>query len=293
MYAQGYFAYDSKKSGGVTISHLRFGPDPIRKPYQIRQADYIACHRQAYVYKYDLLRGFKPGGTFLLNCVWTPEELEEKLPAMMKRKLAALHAKFYIINAVKIAEGLGLGGRINMIMQAAFFKLTQIISEEDAVKYLKEAVEHSYGRKGQDVVNQNNAAIDEGMHAFVEIPVPEAWSRAVDQTPKNVLPRPEFISSVCDVMNRQEGMTCLFLLLSAWKTAHSQLVLPSMNVLPPLLKYRNGSLKIVFSATAVLSPCPHATIRPVIATEEEAAAAPDGFIVRDLAGAKAEIPYCH
>ena len=127
MYAQGYFAYDSKKSGGVTISHLRFGPDPIRKPYLIRKADYIACHRPSYVYKYDLLRGFKPGGIFLLNCQWRPEDLEHALPAALKRKLASLHAKFYIIDAFEIAKKIGLGGRINMIMQSAFFHLTNII----------------------------------------------------------------------------------------------------------------------------------------------------------------------
>lgn len=120
MYAQGYFAYDSKKSGGVTISHLRFGPDLIRKPYLIRKADYIACHRPSYVYKYDLLRGFKPGGIFLLNCQWRPEDLEHALPAALKRKLASLHAKFYIIDAFEIAKKIGLGGRINMIMQSAF-----------------------------------------------------------------------------------------------------------------------------------------------------------------------------
>ena len=132
MYAQGYFAYDSKKSGGVTISHLRFGPDPIRKPYLIRKADYIACHRPSYVYKYDLLRGFKPGGIFLLNCQWRPEDLEHALPAALKRKLASLHAKFYIIDAFEIAKKIGLGGRINMIMQSAFFHLTKIIPEADA-----------------------------------------------------------------------------------------------------------------------------------------------------------------
>ena len=133
MYAQGYFAYDSKKSGGVTISHLRFGPEPIRKPYLIRKADYIACHRPSYVYKYDLLRGFKPGGIFLLNCQWRPEDLEHALPAALKRKLASLHAKFYIIDAFEIAKKIGLGGRINMIMQSAFFHLTKIIPEADAV----------------------------------------------------------------------------------------------------------------------------------------------------------------
>ena len=173
MYAQGYFAYDSKKSGGVTISHLRFGPDPIRKPYLIRKADYIACHRPSYVYKYDLLRGFKPGGIFLLNCQWRPEDLEHALPAALKRKLASLHAKFYIIDAFEIAKKIGLGGRINMIMQSAFFHLTKIIPEADAVKYLKDANEHSYGRKGQNIVDMNNAAVDAGIAGAVEVPVPE------------------------------------------------------------------------------------------------------------------------
>ena len=172
MYAQGYFAYDSKKSGGVTISHLRFGPDPIRKPYLIRKADYIACHRPSYVYKYDLLRGFKPGGIFLLNCQWRPEDLEHALPAALKRKLSALHAKFYIIDAFEIAKNIGLGGRINMIMQSAFFHLTNIIPEADAVKYLKDANEQSYGRKGQNVVDMNNAAVDAGIAGAVESPHP-------------------------------------------------------------------------------------------------------------------------
>lgn len=205
MYAQGYFAYDSKKSGGVTISHLRFGPDPIRKPYLIRKADYIACHRPSYVYKYDLLRGFKPGGIFLLNCQWRPEDLEHALPAALKRKLASLHAKFYIIDAFEIAKKIGLGGRINMIMQSAFFHLTKIIPEADAVKYLKDANEHSYGRKGQNVVDMNNAAVDAGIAGAVEIPIPEEWAHATEGGFIAKINRPDFVRDVCDVMNRQEG----------------------------------------------------------------------------------------
>ncbi len=205
MYAQGYFAYDSKKSGGVTISHLRFGPDPIRKPYLIRKADYIACHRPSYVYKYDLLRGFKPGGIFLLNCQWRPEDLEHALPAALKRKLASLHAKFYIIDAFEIAKKIGLGGRINMIMQSAFFHLTKIIPEADAVKYLKDANEHSYGRKGQNVVDMNNAAVDAGIAGAVEIPIPEEWAHATEGGFIAKINRPDFVRNVCDVMNRQEG----------------------------------------------------------------------------------------
>ncbi|MBF1129246.1 MAG: pyruvate:ferredoxin (flavodoxin) oxidoreductase, partial [Dialister invisus] len=205
MYAQGYFAYDSKKSGGVTISHLRFGPEPIRKPYLIRKADYIACHRPSYVYKYDLLRGFKPGGIFLLNCQWRPEDLEHALPAALKRKLASLHAKFYIIDAFEIAKKIGLGGRINMIMQSAFFHLTKIIPEADAVKYLKDANEHSYGRKGQNVVDMNNAAVDAGIAGAVEIPIPEEWAHATEGGFIAKINRPDFVRNVCDVMNRQEG----------------------------------------------------------------------------------------
>ena len=204
MYAQGYFAYDSKKSGGVTISHLRFGPEPIRKPYLIRKADYIACHRPSYVYKYDLLRGFKPGGIFLLNCQWRPEDLEHALPAALKRKLASLHAKFYIIDAFEIAKKIGLGGRINMIMQSAFFHLTKIIPEADAVKYLKDANEHSYGRKGQNVVDMNNAAVDAGITGAVEIPVPEEWAHATEGGFIAKINPPDFVRNVCDVMNRQE-----------------------------------------------------------------------------------------
>ena len=148
MYAQGYFAYDSKKSGGITVSHLRFGKKPIKSPYLVDKADFIACHNQAYVYKYDVLEGLKNNGKFLLNTIWTPEEVNEKLPASMKRYIAENNIEFYTLNAVKIAQEIGLGGRINMIMQAAFFKIANIIPVEDAVKYLKDAVVSSYGKKG-------------------------------------------------------------------------------------------------------------------------------------------------
>jgi pyruvate-ferredoxin/flavodoxin oxidoreductase len=149
MYAQGYFAYDSKKSGGITISHLRFGKSPIQSPYLINQADFVACHNQSYVYKYNVLEGLKKGGRFLLNTIWTPEEVETHLPASMKKYIAENDIEFYTLNAVKIAQEIGLGGRINMICQAAFFKIANIISVEDAVKYLKDAVVTNYGKKGQ------------------------------------------------------------------------------------------------------------------------------------------------
>ena len=284
LYAQGYFAYDSKKSGGVTISHLRFGPDPIRKPYLIRQADYIACHRPSYVYKYDLLRGFKPGGIFLLNSQWKKEDLDKALPAAMKRKLAALHAKFYIIDAFAIAEKIGLHGRINMIMQAAFFHLTGIIPEADAVKYLKDANEASYGRKGQNVVDMNNAAVDAGIRSVIPVDIPDEWEHATTGGSIARVSRPEFVEKVCDVMNRQEGDD---LPVSTFRGIEDGTFMP-------------GTTKCERSTSAINVPewipenciecnqcvasCPHATIRPVLATDEEVEKAPEGFVVREFQG---------
>lgn len=284
LYAQGYFAYDSKKSGGVTISHLRFGPDPIRKPYLIRQADYIACHRPSYVYKYDLLRGFKPGGIFLLNSQWTKEDLDKALPAAMKRKLAALHAKFYIIDAFAIAEKIGLRGRINMIMQAAFFHLTGIIPEADAVKYLKDANEASYGRKGQNVVDMNNAAIDAGIRNVIPVDIPDEWAHATTGGSIAKVSRPEFVEKVCDVMNRQEGDD---LPVSTFRGIEDGTFMPGTT------KYERSTSAInvpewipenCIECNQCVASCPHATIRPVLATDEEVEKAPEGFVVREFQG---------
>ena len=291
MYAQGYFAYDSKKSGGVTISHLRFGPDPIRKPYLIRKADYIACHRPSYVYKYDLLRGFKPGGIFLLNCQWRPEDLEHALPAALKRKLASLHAKFYIIDAFEIAKNIGLGGRINMIMQSAFFHLTNIIPEADAVKYLKDANEQSYGRKGQNIVDMNNAAVDAGIAGAVEVPVPEEWAHATEGGFIAKVDRPEFVRNVCDVMNRQEGDDLPVSTFQGWEdgtftTGTSHYERPAAAIQVPEWIPEN-----CISCNQCAFVCPHAAIRPFIVTEEEEARAPEGFICRDLPGPKKGLKY--
>lgn len=284
MYAQGYFAYDSKKSGGVTISHLRFGPEPIRRPYLIRKADYIACHRPSYVYKYDLLRGFKPGGIFLLNSTWKKEELDAMLPASMKRKLAALHAKFYIIDAFDIAEKIGLHGRINMIMQAAFFHLTGIIPEEDAVKYLKEANEASYGRKGQNIVDMNNAAVDAGIRGAIPVEIPEEWAHATTGGSMAKVPRPEFVEKVCDVMNRQEGddlpvSTFQGLEDGTFITGTSKYERPTAAISVPEWIPEN-----CIECNQCAASCPHATIRPVLATEEEVEKAPEGFVVKEFQG---------
>ena len=288
MFAQAYFAYDSKKSGGVTISHLRFGNTPLRKPYLIRNASFIACHRQAYVYEYDLLRGLKEGGTFLLNCTWTPEEIEAKLPALLKRKLAKQHAKFYIMDAATIAREIGLGGRINMLMQAAFFALTKVIPVEDAVRHLKDSVVKSYGHKGDDIVAMNFEAIDRGVAAPMEVPVPDAWRHAVEDTPAQAAAkrqRPRFICEVCDVMNRQAGddlpvSTFIDRADGTFPVGTSQYEKrATATMVPEWIPER------CIQCNQCAFVCPHATIRPILTTEEEAEAAPEGFIVRDAVGA--------
>ena len=205
MYAQGYFSYDSKKSGGITVSHLRFGNKPIKSHYTIDKADFVACHNQSYVYSYNLLQGLKRKGKFLLNTQWTEKDLEDRLPADLKRYIAENDIDFYTINAVKIAQEIGLGGRINMIMQAAFFKIADIIPIEDAVKYLKEAVITSYGKKGEQVVNMNHAAIDAGINSIVKIDVPSQWKGAKDDKLDMVKEYPEFIKDIVEPMNRMEG----------------------------------------------------------------------------------------
>ena len=273
MYAQGYFAYDSKKSGGVTISHLRFGKQPIKSPYLINKADFVACHNQSYVNKYFVLDGLKKNGTFLLNTIWTPEEVAEHLPASYKRFLAENNIKFYTLNAVKIAQEVGLGGRINMIMQSAFFKLANIIPVEDAVKYLKDAVVTSYGQKGEKVVNMNHAAIDKGIDAIVEITVPAEWANAKDEVveAKEV---PAFIKNIVEPMNRLEGDK---LPVSAFNGMEDGTFEPGTAA----YEKRGIGINIpewiadnCIQCNQCAYVCPHATIRPFLLTEEEAKNAP-------------------
>ena len=161
LHVQAYFSYDSKKSGGTTVSHLRFGKKPIKSSYLVHEADYIACHNSSFVNNYDLLKGIKDGGIFVLNCPWEDEELEENLPASLKRTIAEKNVQFYTIDALSIAGKVGLGNRINMIMQAAFFRLAGVIPFEEAIRQLKDSVESMYGRKGRNVVEMNFAAIDQ------------------------------------------------------------------------------------------------------------------------------------
>ena len=205
MYAQGYFVYDSKKSGGITISHLRFGPKPIKSTYLLTESDFISCNHPSYVTRYDILDGIIEGGVFLLNSEWSAKDIEIQLPSKLKKIIAQKKVKFFNINAFKLAEEIGLGGRINSIMQSAFFKLTNIIPFEDAVKYMKEAILYTYGAKGEDIVKMNYASIDKGGSDIVEMPVPKEWANLPVEKEKLPDNWTTFVKDVACVINKLHG----------------------------------------------------------------------------------------
>ena len=282
-YAQAYFAYDSKKSGGVTMSHLRFGDTPIRSPYLIDEADYIACHNQAYVHQYNVLKGLKKGGTFVLNCIWDEKEVETFLPARMKRYIALNDIQFYTVNATKIAAEIGLGNRINMIMQAAFFKLAQIIDEKDAVTYLKEAVVKAYGKKGEKIVNMNYAAIDRGFEAAVKINVPKEWKEAHDEcTP--VEDEPEFITEILRPMNAQEGDGLPVSRFNGIEDGTFPAGTAAYEKRGIAINVPKWQIENCIQCNQCAFICPHATIRPVLLNKEELEAAPDSFVSKKAIG---------
>lgn len=276
LYVQAYFAYDSKKSGGLTVSHLRFGPQPIRSAYQIKQADFIACHKQSYVQQYDLLDGIRKGGKFLLNCTWDDEQLECQLPASLKRKLYESGAEFYVINASQIAMNLGLGGRINMITQAAFFKLTGIIPEEEAVRRLKEVVVESYGRQGNEVVEKNYRAIEAGMQAIRRVQVPESWGKAADEAVELPTDIPDFVKNVVLPMNRYDGDSLPVSAFNGYEdgTYPTQLTQYEKRGVALELPRWNPDACIQCNQCALV--CPHAVLRPLLLNRQqvEAAAVP-------------------
>lgn len=284
LYAQAYFAYDSKKSGGVTISHLRFGKKPIKSTYLIDEADFIACHKQAYVYQYKVLEGLKPGGTFLLNCNWTPEELAEKLPAEMKQYLAKNNISFYIINAVDIAAEIGLGNRINMIMQAAFFKLSQVIPLKQAINLLKESIVKAYGRKGEKIVAMNQQAVDEGLHALIKVEVPQEWANCPLEPTEAAEDIPKFIKEIAEPINAQQGDK---LPVSAFVDREDG----SFPLGTTAYEKRGVAVNVpdwlpdnCIQCNQCSYVCPHAAIRPVLLTDEEKEAAPGGFVTKNALG---------
>ncbi len=280
-YAQAYFFYDSKKSGGLTVSHLRFGDKPIQSPYLIDHADFISCSNPAYVTMYDMVSPLRDGGTFLLNCQWSVDELNERLPASMKNRLAAKHAKFYIINAIDLARKVGMGGRTNTTMQAAFFKLADIIPYEDADKYMKEKVVASYGKKGEDVVNMNFAAIDAALTGLVKVDIPADWATTTEgAVPAKVPGTTEYYDEFIAPVLAQEG---------------NKLPVSKMD---PRGIVPTGTTKFEKRGIAVFVPewepdicvgcamcsivCPHAAIRTIYTADD--AKVPAGYVTKKAIG---------
>ena len=278
LYSQAYFVYDSKKSGGLTQSHLRFGSEPIRSPYLVNQADFVAVHNQSYVDKYDLLKDLKHGGILLLNCSWDLEGLEKNLPNSMKRAIAQKEAHFYTIDAINIARELGLGNRTNTVLQAAFFKLTDIIPIDVAIDKMKQAVYDTYyKKKGQKVVDANNAAIDMGVERVVKVDYPLEWLDLTDEIVE--VDAPDFIKDVVIPMNRQEGdriPVSVFkkygLLDGTWHAGSTKWEKRGAAVEVP-----EWIASKCIQCNICSLVCPHAAIRPILVTEEEKRKAPDGF----------------
>ena len=291
MYAQAYFDYDSKKSGGVTMSHLRFGHKKIKSTYLIHRANFVACHNPAYVRKYNMVQELVDGGTFLLNCAWNAEELEKHLPGQMKKYIADHNINFYTIDGVKIGIETGMGPtRINTILQSAFFKLTGIIPEEKAIQLMKEAAQKTYGRKGEDVVKKNWAAIDAGANGVVKVEVPESWKNCEDEgldyktvsgARKDVV---DFVNNIQSKVSAQEGNT---LPVSAFKdyvdgnTPSGSAAYEKRGIAVNVPVWHAENCVQCNQCSYV---CPHAVIRPVAMTEEEAANVPAGTQVVDLKG---------
>lgn len=276
MFAQGYFAYDSKKSGGFTVSHLRFGNSPIQSTYLVNQADYVACHKAAYVHLYDVLAGIRDGGNFVLNSPWSTEDMEQELPASMKRKIAAKKLKFYNIDAVKIASEVGLGGRINMVMQTAFFKLANVLPFEKAIELLKASIQKTYGKKGEKIVNMNIAAVDNASDALVEIKYPESWINAQDEAVCGCNHEPDFVKNVIRPILAQEGDK---LPVSAFEPDGLFPVgTAAFEKRGVAIAVPEWDPKSCIQCAQCAFVCPHAAIRPVLATDEELEGAPESFV---------------
>ena len=289
QYAQAYFDYDSKKSGGVTVSHLRFGKTPIKSTYLIDQADFVACHNASYVRKYNMVQDIKDGGTFLLNCPWNLEELEKHLPGQAKRYIAEHNINLYTIDGIKIGKEIGLGGRINTVLQSAFFKLAAIIPEEEAIRLMKEAAKKTYGRKGDDIVNMNYAAIDAGAQQVVKVEVPASWKDAEDEVLGTVYTegRKEVLDFVNNIQAKVSGQEGNKLPVSAFKdyvignTPSGTAAYEKRGIAVDVPSW-NADTCIQCNQCAYV--CPHAAIRPVIMTEEELAAAPAATKAKDATG---------
>jgi pyruvate-ferredoxin/flavodoxin oxidoreductase len=283
LYAQAYFSYDSKKSGGTTISHLRFGKKPIKSPYLILEADYIACHNKSFLYHYDLLKGLKKNGVFVLNCPWKEDELEEKIPASIRRYIAQNNINFYIIDAIGIAGDIGLGGRINMVMQAAFFKLANVIPVEDAVKYLKDSIEHIYGKKGDKIVEMNKTAVDRGIDALVKVNVSASWAAAAEEEAP-VKDEPEFVKRIQRPMERHEGDELPVSAFSGMEDGSCPLGTTAYEKRGIAVLLPEWQIDKCIQCNQCSYICPHATVRPFLLDREEKENAIDTFKTKKAIG---------
>ena len=289
MYAQGYFDYDSKKSGGLTVSHLRFGHKPIKSTYYVSHADFVACHNPAYVDKYDIVEDLKKGGSFLLNCPWQGKELDERLPGRMKKFIADNDIQFYTIDGIQIGKEIGLGGRINTILQAAFFKIADIIPVEQAVQFMKDAATKSYSKKGEKIVAMNHAAIERGIQDVRKVEVPESWKSAdtAEATVKATGDRKELVDYVNNILNPVNAFRGSKLTVADFKDYADGTVPQGSSA------YEKRGIAVdvpewnpdnCIQCNFCSYVCPHAVIRPVIMTPEELAAAPENTKSKDATG---------
>ena len=290
MYAQAYFDYDSKKSGGVTMSHLRFGKKPIKSTYLIHKANFVACHNPSYVNKYNMVQELVDGGTFLLNCSWDMEGLEKHLPGQVKAYIADHNIKFYTIDGIKIGKEIGLGGRINTVLQSAFFKLASIIPEEEAIDLMKKAAKATYGRKGDKIVQMNYDAIDAGAKQVVEIEVPESWKSCEDEglfTPEVKGGKDDvvaFVKNIQSKVNAQEGNTLpvsTFTDYADGSTPSGSAAYEKRGIAVDIPVWQSENC---IQCNRCAYVCPHAVIRPVALTEDELAKAPEGTKAIDMIG---------
>ena len=290
MYAQGYFAYDSKKSGGLTVSHLRFGKTPIKSTYYISKADFVACHNPSYVDKYDIVDDLKEGGSFLLNCPWDTEELSERLPGKMKKILAERHINFYTIDGIKIGKEIGLGGRINTVLQSAFFKIADIIPADKAKELMKAAAKKSYMKKGQAIVDMNYAAIDRGMEDLKKVEIPADWANAVDNSVADKAEGNgalvEYVNEILKPVNAYKGNklpVSTFMDHVDGTAPNGSAAYEKRGIAVDVPEW-NPENCIQCNRCAIV--CPHAVIRPVAMTADELAKAPEGTRSLPMMGLK-------
>lgn len=284
MYAQAYFSYDSKKSGGVTQSHLRFGKEPIRSSYLVKKADFVACHKASYIDNYDIVSDLKDGKTFLLNCSWNKEELEEHLPKAMKKYIYDHNIKFYTIDATGIAKEIGLGNRINTVLQAAFFKLANIIPIEEAVAHMKKMIYKSYSKKGDKILNMNYAAVDKGVEGLVEIKIPSHWGNSIKEEKAETTGLPDYIKNILIPINAQEGDKLPVSIFSGREDGTVPLGTSAYEKRGIAVDVPVWNIDNCIQCNQCSFVCPHAAIRPFLANEEETKSAPEGFKLKKAVG---------